>query len=192
MWENYNRIIKDNGAILLFANEPFNSNLILSNLKNFKYKWIWEKPQGINPLMAKKQPLNNFEEIVVFYKKQQIYNTQFEFGKPYHIIRNIKHRKTEWDGNTYTQTETNNTSYRYPKRILKFKQEKGLHPTQKPVELLEYLIRTYSNEGDVVLDNCMGSGSTGVAALNLHRKFIGIELDEKYFEIAKERIEKVA
>ena len=192
LWENYNRIIKDNGAILLFANEPFNSNLILSNLKNFKYKWIWEKPQGINPLMAKKQPLNNFEEIVVFYKKQPIYNPQFEVGKPYHIIRDVQDRKVEWDGNTYTQTETNNTGYRYPKRILKFKQEKGLHPTQKPVELLEYLIRTYTNEEEIVLDNCMGSGSTGVAALNLHRKFIGIELDENYFNIAKERIVKVA
>lgn len=133
LWEQYERIIKDNGAIVLFGNEPFISKLIMSNLKKFKYKWIWEKPQGINPLQAKKQPLNNFEEIAVFYKKQPIYNPQFTEGKPYHVIRDKKPRYVEWDGDIYTQTETKNDGFRYPKRIVQFKQEKGLHPTQKPV-----------------------------------------------------------
>ena len=189
MWEQYNRIIKDNGAITLFSNEPFTSNLIISNLSMFKYKWIWEKPQGINPLLSKKQPLNNFEEIVVFYKNQPTYNPQMEYGTPYKVIRDKKNRNVEWDGNTYKETTTVNSGYRYPKRIIKMKQERGFHPTQKSVSLIEYLIKTYTNEGETVLDNCMGSGTCGIACLNTNRNFIGIEKDDKYFKVAKDRID---
>lgn len=188
LWEQYERIIKDNGVIALFANEPFTSALILSNVKMFKYKWIWEKPQGINPLMAKRQPLNNFEEIVIFYKKQPTYNPQFEEGKPYHIIRDKKPRFVEWEGQKYKKTETKNNGKRYPKRILKFNQERGLHPTQKPVALLEYLIETYTNKGEIVLDNVIGSGSTAIAAINTGRFFIGIEKEKEYVDIANKRI----
>lgn len=190
MWERLNKLIKSNGAIVLFGSEPFSSALRMSNIKNYKYDWIWEKPQGVNPLLAKKQPLNNIEYIQVFYKKQPTYNPQFDTGEPYKITRDKKSRLCEINNHTFKETTTINEGKRYPKRILKFKRNTGLHPTQKPVELLEYLIRTYTNEGDLVLDFTMGSGSTGVACLNTNRKFIGIELEEKYFNIAKERIEK--
>lgn len=188
LWEQYNRIIKDNGAIVLFGSEPFVSCLIQSNLKMFKYKWIWEKEQGVNPLLAKKQPLNNIEEICVFYKKQCLYNPQFSDGKPYSITRDKKDRVCEINNHTFKQTTTVNEGKRYPKRILKFNRQTGLHPTQKPVELLEYLIKTYTLEGETVLDNTMGSGSTGEACLKTNRNFIGIEQDDKYFEVAYNRI----
>ena len=191
LWQQYNRIIKDNGAIVLFSSEPFTSFLIQSNLKHFKYKWIWEKEQGVNPLLSKKQPLNNIEEICVFYKKQCNYFPQFEEGKPYKITRDKQNRVCEVNNHTFKQTTTINEGKRYPKRILSFNRQTGLHPTQKPVKLLEYLIKTYTNEGETVLDNCMGSGSTGVACVNTNRNFIGIELEEKYFNIAKERIENL-
>ena len=190
MWERLNKLIKPNGAIVLFGSEPFSSYLRMSNIRNYKYDWIWEKPQGVNPLLAKKQPLNNIEKIHVFYAKQCTYNPQFEKGKPYTVTRDKNKRLCEVNNHTFVETTTINEGKRYPKRVLKFNRQTGLHPTQKPVELLEYLIKTYTNEGEIVLDFTMGSGSTGVACVNIGRKFIGIELDEGYFNIAKERIEE--
>ena len=188
MWEHYERIIKDNGAIVLTASQPFTTKLISSNIDIYKYNLVWEKPQGVDPFMAKKRPLNNMEDIVIFYKKQPTYNPQYEEGKPYKIERDKKPREYAITNTTMKPTTTINDGKRLPKRILKFKQERGLHPTQKPVALFEYLIKTYTNEGDTVLDNCMGSGTTGVACVNTNRNFIGIELDEGYFKIAQSRI----
>ena len=186
LWEQYNRIIKDNGAIVLFAQTPFDKVLGVSNLKMLKYEWIWEKEQGTGFLNAKKMPLKNHENILIFYKKPPIYNPQMKKGKPYTLERNTF---TVNYGKQVDMVRTENTGERYPLTILKFKRDKEkLHPTQKPVALLEYLIKTYTNEGEIVLDNCMGSGSTGVACLNANRKFIGIELDENYYNIACNRI----
>lgn len=186
LWEQYNRVIKDNGAILLFGSELFSSKLRMSNIKNYKYDWIWLKPKGSGFYNAKKMPLKNHEIISVFYKKLPIYNPQMTQGKPYKCKQGYV---GEYLGATDKKVVTVNTGTRYPTSVQKFNIETGYHPTQKPVELLEYLIKTYSNEGETVLDNCMGSGSTGVAALNTNRKFIGIELDKNYFDIAKNRIE---
>ena len=191
LWEQYNRIIKDNGAILLFGSEPFSTLLRYSNLKMFKYDWIWEKEQGANFMLCKYQPYKVHEIISVFSKKKHLYIPQMTIGKPY-----ISGKGTSGDiTNNVTKTQTKNKGTRYPRSIQRFNTDKGkgsLHPTQKPVDLLEYLIKTYTNPGETVLDNCMGSGSTGVAAMNTGRKFIGIEMDEEYFEIAKQRINSVA
>lgn len=190
LWEEYNRIIKDNGAIVLFSDNPFTSKLINSNTKNYRYDWIWEKEQGKNFQLVKKRPLKKTENINVFYKKQPIYNPQglIKLDKP--IIKsnkgkggNLGHITSEDKRGNYEQWFTN-----YPSNILKFNADRGLHPTQKPVKLLEYLIKTYTNEGQTILDNCMGSGSTGIACLNTNRNFIGIELDKNYFDIASKRI----
>lgn len=195
LWEAYNRIIKPNGAVVLFASEPFASYLRLSNIKNYKYDWIWRKPRGRGHLNAKKQPLRDTELILVFYKNQCTYNPQFSEGTPYSRFKCGKTNsdsRAEVYGNFKNGGDfrNDNSGFRYPKTVIEFGTvERGtVHPTQKPVPLLEYLIKTYTNSGETVLDNCMGSGSTGIAAKNLDRKFIGIELDEKYFEIAKKRI----
>ena len=187
LWKQYNRIIKDNGAIVLFGKQPFTSQLINSNLKNYKYNLIWKKNNHDNPLQAKRRFLNITEDIVVFYKKQCCYNPQ-GLVKVDKITRQGRGQSMAYVGsdraNEYKQEYTN-----YPRNILEFARDaKNVHPTQKPVALLEYLIKTYTNEGDTVLDNCMGSGSTGVACVNTNREFIGMELDEKYFNIAKERL----
>ena len=192
LWEQYNRIIKNNGAVVLFGSEPFTSLLICSNLKNFKYNWIWQKNKVTGFLNAKKQPLNDNETISVFYKKQCTYNPQMTVAEKTYKRGMIKGRKSTCYGKEkgFIQVDT---GLRYPKRIQYFNNnytKEQLHPTQKPVELLEYLIKTYTNEDEVVLDNCMGSGSTGVACINTNRRFIGMELEEKYFEIAKNRILK--
>lgn len=203
LWEQYSRIIKDNGAICLFGKEPFSSLLRISNLSMYKYDWIWGKDTKSNFMQANYQPLNNIEIISVFSKAyareikdkiKMVYNPQFEKGEEYKIPKSTK--TTEIFASNHKngkyEHKIRDTSLRYPYVTLEFKSIKGkdkLHPTQKPVPLLEYLIKTYTNEGDIVLDNCMGSGSTGVACKNLNRKFIGIELDENYFNIAKERIE---
>lgn len=192
LWEQYNRIIKNNGAIVLFGTEPFSSYLRLSNLKNYKYDWIWDKVKGTGFLNAKKQPMRNHELISVFYKKQCLYNPQMTHGHKLKKSYRSKDLQTDVYGemkNDYTYESTD----RYPRSVQVFKtdtQNSSLHPTQKPVALLEYLIKTYTNENDVVLDNCMGSGSTCVAAINTGRHYIGIELEHKYFEIAKKRIEE--
>lgn len=194
LWEHYNRIIKDNGAILLFGAEPFSSTLRLSNLKLFKYDWIWNKTHPKGHLNAKKQPMRAHEIISVFYKKQCTYNPQKTQGHARKIAKTYYVKENT--GNSVYGKEVRNTEYdsteRYPLSVQVFSNadlSNVMHPTQKPVTLLEYLVRTYTNEGDAVLDNTMGSGTTGVACKNLNRNFIGIELDEKYFNIAKERIE---
>lgn len=270
LWEQYRRIIKPTGNIVLTASQPFTSILIASNLSWFKYTWVWEKEQGTNFLLSKYMPLKVHEDIVVFSKnndigkneelRQYFYNEKIKggftnkqinemlgystkgsgmaghyfkkdkqqfsipkeddykklqetgyFQLPYKEVKEMydnKSNKITYNpqmskGKPYTSGKgtsgdvtgnvdkivTKNKGTRYPTTILKFNRETGLHPTQKPVSLLEYLIKTYSNEGEMILDNTMGSGSTGVACLNTNRKFIGIELDDNYFEIAKKRIE---
>ena len=190
LWQQYNRIIKDNGAIVLFGTEPFSSHLRLSNLKNYKYDWIWDKVKGTGFLNAKKQPMRNHELISVFYKKQCTYNPQKTQGH----TKKKSYRRKELQTDVYGEMKNDYTyesTERYPRSIQIFStdtQNSSLHPTQKPVALCEYMIKTYTNSGDTVLDSCMGSGTTGVAAKNLGRRFIGIELDEKYFEIAKNRL----
>ena len=190
LWEQYNRIIKNNGAIVLFGTEPFSSTLRLSNLKNYKYDWIWDKVKGTGFLNAKRQPMRNHELLSVFYKKQCLYNPQKTFGHKLKKSYRSKELQTDVYGemkNDYTYESTE----RYPRSIQVFStdtQNSSLHPTQKPVALCEYMIKTYTNENEIVLDNCLGSGSTGIAAINLNRKFIGMELDNTYFNIAKERI----
>ena len=187
LWEQYNRIIKDNGAIVLFGNEPFSSQLRLSNLKNYKYDWVWDKKRGSNFATVKIRPFNSFENIMVFYKKQPTYNPQMWKSTPYTCKQGYV-GVAKQTGLYRDDVITVNNGDRYPLTILYFSKETGLHPTQKPVALLEYLIKTYTNEGDIVLDNCMGSGSTGVACKNTNREFIGMELDEKYYKIACERL----
>ena len=187
LWAQYNRIIKDNGAIVLFGNEPFSSQLRLSNLKNYKYDWVWDKKRGSNFATVKIRPFNSFENIMVFYKKQPTYNPQMWKSTPYTCKQGYV-GVAKQTGLYRDDVITVNNGDRYPLTILSFSKETGLHPTQKPVALLEYLIKTYTNEGDVVLDNCMGSGSTGVACKNTNREFIGMELDEKYYKIACERL----
>lgn len=190
LWKQYNRIIKENGAIVLFGTEPFSSHLRLSNLKNYKYDWIWDKVKGTGFLNAKRQPMRNHELISVFYKKQCTYNPQKTYGHKKKKSYRSKDLQTDVYGemkNDYTYESTE----RYPRSIQVFStdtQNSSLHPTQKPVVLIEYLIKTYTNEGEIVLDSCMGSGTCGVACRNLNRRFIGIEMDEKYFNIAKKRI----
>jgi site-specific DNA-methyltransferase (adenine-specific) len=194
LWEEYNRVAKPDTPIVLFAAQPFTTKLIHSNLKDFRYCWYWKKNNVTGGQFAKVQPMRCIEDICVFYKKKPTYNPQglIKLKKP--VVRSAKSQKSniyEWRGlKEYSfQTHTN-----YPKHLLEFQgivasAEKQLHPTQKPVAILEYLINTYTNEGDTVLDNCMGSGSTGVACVNTSRKFYGIEKEIKYFDIAKQRID---
>ena len=193
LWEQYNRIIKDNGAIVLFGTEPFSSKLRLSNIENYKYDWIWEKPQGVNFAQCNHMPMKVCEIISVFGKFGLAKNAKIQpVYNPQGIVEINKHKKAK----TYSEHRptTNNKDHiqkysNYPRQILKYEQARGYHPTQKPVSLLEYLIKTYTNEGELVLDNCMGSGSTGIACINTNRNFIGMEKDENYFNIASKRID---
>jgi site-specific DNA-methyltransferase (adenine-specific) len=189
LWEQYERIIKDNGAIILFGSEPFSSNLRMSNLKMFKYDWIWDKKKGGNPLLSKIQPIKTYEIISVFGKgKVNYYPIMVDRDKPKARGKN-KGKMSETTNNVFTENKIY-TQY-YPKAIIEYSnanQRNKLHPTQKPVALFEYLIKTYTNEGETVLDNCAGSFSTAIACINTGRRFIGYELDEKYFEIGKNRI----
>lgn len=189
LWNEYNRICKETAAMIFTAAQPFTTILASSNLDNFRYEWIWEKPQGTNPMNAKVMPLKSHENILVFYRKKPIYNPQMWYSTPYSGFSSETSKIGEVYGSAKSKHKDNPEGTRYPKTILKYKQEKGLHPTQKPVKLMRYLIRTYSNENEVVLDNTMGSGTTGVASILENRDFIGIENNEKYFNIAKERIE---
>ena len=191
MWERLNKLIKPNGAIVLFGSEPFSSQLRCSNLKNYKYDWVWNKKLAGNGILAKKQPLKIHENVIVFNSK--IYIPQMTKGKlRKKLTNNLKISEINGGDGVKRANETFNDQY-YPTSIQEFSianlRRGRLHPTQKPVELLEYLIKTYTNEGEIVLDFTMGSGSTGVACVNTNRKFIGIELDDKYFDVAKERIE---
>lgn len=219
LWEQYKRIIKDNGAIVLFGSEPFSTELRHSNLKLYRYDWIWEKQAASNFFNANVCPLKYHENISVFYKKKPTYNPQKYKALSWQEIANMSKKelkesivtgdilryatdaKRKYHGVSKAREgeifgrgvrdEHIPDGYRFPKSILRFNKnirERKLHPTQKPVALLEYLIKTYTNEGETVLDNCMGSGSTGVACVNTGRRFIGIELDPGYFAIAEKRI----
>jgi len=195
LWEQYNRVIKDNGAIVLTAQTPFDKVLGCSNLKMLKYEWIWQKTHPTGHLNAKKMPMKAHENILVFYNKPPTYNPQKTTGHK-RKVSSIKHKQAceSIDSDIYNkgQKPTHyDSTERYPLSVQVLasdKQKSKLHPTQKPLKLMEYLIKTYTNKGDTVLDNTMGSGTTGVAAKMLDRKFIGIEMDDKYFNIAKERI----
>ena len=182
MWEQLKRIIKPNGAIVMTAAQPFTTALIASNMKMFKYCWVWKKSKPTGHLNAKKQPLRTYEDVVVFYDNQCIYNPQGI--KPTDKVVSRTNRGNYGEcSKTTRQTVTN-----YPRNIIEFPSVDGVHQTQKPVALMEYLINTYTNEGETVLDFASGSFTTGVACKNLNRKFIGIELDDHYFEIGKNRI----
>lgn len=190
----YERIVKNGGVIALFSQMPFSADLVNANRKHFRYEWIWQKNLPVGFLNANKMPLRSHENILIFYDKLPTYNQQMEKGKRHN--RGGTGRQTTNYGK-FDGYDKSITDEYYPRDIINFSTENSfgsmrskLHPTQKPVPLLEYLIKTYTNEGETVLDNCMGSGSTGVACLNTNRDFIGIELDENYFRIAKERIEK--
>ena len=192
LWKEYKRLIKDMGAIVLFGSQPFTSALVMSNPKMFKYELIWQKCLPTNPLLANKMPLKYHENLLIFYDKPPIYNPQLDEK----IDRNRRLNKigtlypnSGVFGETRMRTGDGNQNSTLPKSIMLFPRECGIHPTQKPVALCEYLIKTYTNEGDTVLDNCMGSGTTGVACRNLNRNFIGIEKEPEYFEIASKRID---
>ncbi len=198
LWEQYNRIIKDNGAIVLTASQPFTTDLINSQRELFKYELIWNKENGRQPYLAKIQPIKSHENIVVFSKGKIKYNPIMRLAKKENMRERIKNNfkgveSGVW-GKMKEYTPTKDEKLRYPVSVLNFNMQNAecnqkfrVHPTQKPVALFEYLIKTYTNEGDLVLDNCMGSGSTGVACKNTNRKFIGIEKEAKYYEIACRR-----
>lgn len=205
LWEQYNRIIKDRGAILLFAQTPFDKVLGVSNLESLRYEIIWQKTAPTGFLNAKKMPMKAHENILVFYKKLPTYNPQMTQGHPRKVSSKKsrsesakRHSEKSLKGESNygvfaNDIEGYDSTEGYPLSVQVFakdQQKENYHPTQKPVALLEWLLKTYSNEGDLVLDNCMGSGSTGVACVNLNRNFIGMELTERYFDIAKERIER--
>lgn len=191
MWEQLKRITKKNGAIVLFGSQPFTSALVMSNPKMFKYEWVWLKSRTTGHLDAKKKPMKCQENISVFYDKQPVYNYELEaLEKPINSFR--KNGKSgSLLGKTTQLIDRFQTETGYPIQVIYFPNEHnvGKHPTQKPVALMEYLVKTYTNEGETVLDFTMGSGTTGVACKNLSRNFIGIELDETFFNIAKERID---
>lgn len=192
LWKQYKRIVKDSAAIILFGNGMFTADLMISNRDMWRYNLIWEKTQPTGFLNAKKMPLRNHEDICVFYKKLPTYNPQKTTGHTRKVSK-AEHKigcKNTTDYGEHGLTTYDSTE-RYPKSVWKFAkdvQKSALHPTQKPLALIEEIIKTYTNENDLVLDNCMGSGTTGLACKNLHRKFIGIEKEAKYFNIAKERI----
>lgn len=193
LWEQYHRICKTNAAVLIFGQVPYSAILMMSNMQELRYEWIYEKSNAKGFLNAKKMPLKAHESIFVFYRAFPTYNPQFTIGKPYKRSQG-KENSSNYH-RTIRQEDQKSDGKRYPRDVIKISNSsstcRGLHPTQKPVELLEYFIRTYTNEGETVLDNCMGSGSTGVACFNTGRNFIGIELDDGYFEIAQDRIHKL-
>ena len=189
MWEQFKRVTKRNAAIVLFSQMPFGAELIMSNRKMYRYEWIWRKPMGAGFLNAKKMPLRCHENILVFYQQLPTYNPQMSQGKPFNK------RQKKWTGNNYRsgqwQGGINETGERYPRDEFTFKNGDNArmeHPQQKPVDLLEYLIKTYTNEGELVLDATMGSGSTGVACANTGRRFIGFETEKKFYDIACKRL----
>lgn len=198
LWSEYSRVSKDTSAIVLFGQEPFSSYMRMSNIKIYRYDWYWEKERLTNVFQVKKRAGKTIENIMVFYKCQCTYNPQKNLHQGKRVTNKIG-ENARWSvtQSGYEQTtkpfEYHDDGTRYPTQLLRFNRDnprERVHPTQKPIALLEYLIKTYTNEGDTVLDNCMGSGSTGVACVNTNRNFVGYELDEEYFKIAKERIEK--
>ena len=187
LWESLKGVAVPNAAFVFTCQQPFTTALINSNFPWFKYCLIWHKPNGTNPYQAKFMPMKVHEEIAVFAQEQPTYNPQMRDGKAYKWNSDRSGGEAGSIGQT-KETPIDNVGTRYPISILELSQERGFHPTQKPVPLMEYLVNTYSNPGDVVLDCCMGSGTTGVACVNTDRQFIGIEKDPAYFEVAKERI----
>lgn len=193
LWKQYERIIKDHGAIVLFSQMPFGAKLIESAPKSlpFRHEWIWEKTRATGFLNSHHSPLKVHENVLVFYKHQPTYNPQFGAGKPYRNskvgIGTTNYHRTK-DKKIVSQSD----GRRYPRDVIRIENSnrKSFHPTQKPTRLLDYLIKTYTNTGDIVLDNCMGSGSTGVACVETDRNFIGMEMNKHYFEVAKERVKQ--
>lgn len=186
LWKEYKRIIKDNGAIVLFAQTPFDKILGSSNIKMLKYEWIWKKNRGTGHLNAKKMPMKNHENILVFYKKPPLYNPQMREGKPY--VRKSGNGSSNYG--LQVKVETINEG-RYPLSVIEFPiVERTVHPTEKPLDLISYLVRTYSKEGDTILDNTAGSGTLGVSCINENRNFILMEKEWEYCEIANERIKQ--
>lgn len=195
LWREYERVIKPNGAIVLNCSQPFTSMLLMSNPKLFRYSLTWEKTTPTGHLNAKKMPLRKHEDILVFYKKLPTYNPQKTTG---HVrkVSKAEHKKNCVKTSNYGEhgLTTYDSTERYPTSVLKFatdKQKEALHPTQKPVVLYEWFIKTYTNEGQTVLDNCIGSGTTAIACINTNRNYIGFELDKQYYDIANERISRV-
>jgi len=193
LWEQYERIIKPNAAIVLTASQPFTSNLVMSNIKIFRYSLVWEKSKSTGYLNSKKMPMRSHEDILVFYKSLPTYNPQMTQGEPYD--KGKAHRPTE----VYREQKgeihvKNDTGLRYPRSVQYFKTAESegevYHPTQKPISLMEWLIKTYTNENDLVLDNCIGSGTSALAAIRTNRRYIGIEIDESYYNITLKRIQK--
>ena len=200
LWEHYKRVIKENGAIVLFGQGLFTARLMFSNEKWYRYNLIWEKDRPSGFLNAKRMPLRSHEDIMVFYKRLPTYNPQFWEGKPLHGMGS-KFKEGQLENNNYGEFDSHKNpsakregdTKKYPRSVLSFKKEHPpIHPTQKPVALFEYLIKTYTNEGETVLDNVMGSGTTSIACLNTDRKYIGFELDEDYYNISQDRIKNHA
>ena len=199
LWEQFKRVTKPNAAIVLFGSEPFSSALRMSNIGMYKYDWYWRKPKGTGHLNAEKQPMRDIEVISVFYRQQSTYNPQFTKGEPFGNKSGKSHFVSEAGETTYGKfasgpgTRNDNPGIRYPKQCIEFGvvERDTKHPTQKPVDLLRYLILTYSNEGDTILDATIGSGTTAVAALMEKRHFIGFETNKEYFDIAQGRIDEI-
>ena len=194
LWSQYKRIAKPKAAIVLTASQPFTSALVMSNPRGFKVEWIWEKNAGSNFGSVRWQPMKEHESVLVFSNSTPAYNPIMEDRAASGLARvktvvNYETAAEVYGSGLHGKVSSKRPDQRFPRSIQKFNRERGLHPTQKPVALMEYLIRTYTHEGMTALDNCMGSGTTGVACANTGRKFIGIEMDEKYFEIAKNRVE---
>ena len=191
LWSEYKRVIRPNGAIVLFGSEPFSSALRMSNIKEYKYDWFWNKPKATNFLNAKKQPLRCIETISVFYRKPCTYNPQGLVDGVFNNGR-VSRDSEQTKANVYGKQTSHDVSKKgnYPKQVLNFKTvHKPIHDTQKPLDLIEYMIKTYTNEGDLILDNTCGSGTTGKGAKNLNRDYIMMEQDETYYEIANKRLE---
>lgn len=193
LWKHYKRIIKPSGAIVLFAQAPFDKVLAMSNIKEFRYEWIWEKTQGTGHLNANEMPMKCHENLLVFYKKLPVYNPQKTTGHK-RKVATAHHKRNCSTGDIYgacANFSDYDSTERYPRSVLLFpsdKQKENYHSTQKPVALCEYMIKTYTNEGGVVLDNCSGSGTTAIACINTNRNFICIEKEEKYVDISRERV----
>lgn len=194
LWEQYERVIKDNGAIVLTATQPFTSALIMSNVNNFKYNWTWDKVTAKGHLVAKYRPMQQTEDVCVFGKGRINYYPIMELRDKVRKDVSVEYSRTQIIGGTTSkEKEKILRTHKYPKTILKYSnasQKNKIHPTQKPVELFEYLIKTYTNEGETVLDNCMGSGTTAIACINTNRNYIGFELDENYYNASLERIKE--
>lgn len=193
LWEQYERIIKDRGAIVLTSIQPFTTRLVHSNIKRFRYCWYWIKNNSTGFCFSKYQPMRNVEDICVFYKQSPLYNPQglIRLDEPITKHKNDSGKETIYKKSSLTGKSYQSAYTNYPKQTLMFNKDFGLHPTQKPVALFEYLIRTYTKEDDIVLDNCIGSGTTAVAALNTGRRYIGFELDERYYDVACVRVKTI-